>query len=135
MNVPMPVASKVDLKGLIDAIAQTTAEDSMTNPLTAAQWEVLRFSMPGQLARYVVEKGSITVDGVSLTVAAVTDESFSVGLIPTTLDRTVLGRKQVGDPVNLEADVMAKYVERLLAGAASDTGEGVEGMWKGGAAS
>ena len=60
-------------------------------------------------------KGSITVDGVSLTVAAVDDTSFTVSLIPTTLELTTLGRKQVGDPVNLEVDVLAKYVERLLA--------------------
>jgi riboflavin synthase len=63
----------------------------------------------------VVEKGSIAVDGISLTVIAVEDVSFQVGLIPTTLERTTLGRKQVGDPVNLEVDVLAKYVERLLA--------------------
>jgi riboflavin synthase len=72
------------------------------------------FSLPGGLARYVVEKGSITVDGVSLTVTHVTDESFGVGLIPTTLKLTTLGFKGVGDPVNLEVDVVAKYVEKLL---------------------
>jgi riboflavin synthase len=67
------------------------------------------------ILRYCVEKGSITVDGVSLTVASVDDRSFTVSLIPTTLALTTLGRKQVGDPVNLEVDVVAKYVERLLA--------------------
>jgi riboflavin synthase len=82
----------------------------------ADDWEVLRFSLPPDLARYVVEKGSITVDGVSLTVMDVTDHSFSVGLIPTTLKLTVLGAKAVGDPVNLEVDVIAKYVEKLLGG-------------------
>jgi riboflavin synthase len=61
-----------------------------------------------------VEKGSITVDGVSLTVASVTDDAFSVSLIPTTLALTTLGHKRVGDIVNLEVDVIAKYVERLL---------------------
>jgi riboflavin synthase len=80
----------------------------------ADQWEVLRFALPAELARYVVEKGSITVDGVSLTVMAVDDESFSVGLIPTTLKLTVLGAKSAGDPVNLEVDVIAKYVEKML---------------------
>jgi riboflavin synthase len=79
-------------------------------------WEVVRVALPTALSRYVVEKGSITVDGVSLTVMAVTADTFSVGLIPTTLKLTVLGVKQVGDPVNLEVDVMAKYVEKLLAG-------------------
>jgi riboflavin synthase len=78
------------------------------------RWEAVRFSLPGGLARYVVEKGSITVDGVSLTVAAVDDRSFSVSLIPTTLALTTLGHKAVGDLVNLEVDVLAKYVERLL---------------------
>lgn len=82
----------------------------------ADEWEVLRFSLPPELARYVVEKGSITVDGVSLTVMDVTDDSFRVGLIPTTLKLTVLGAKAVGDPVNLEVDVIAKYVEKLLGG-------------------
>ena len=82
-------------------------------------WEVVRVSLPADLARYVVHKGSITVDGVSLTVASVDDRSFTVSLIPTTLALTTLGRKQVGDPVNLEVDVVAKYVERLLAPAPS----------------
>jgi riboflavin synthase len=82
-------------------------------------WEVVRVSLPADLARYVVHKGSITVDGVSLTVASVDDRSFTVSLIPTTLEITTLGRKQVGDLVNLEVDVVAKYVERLLAPAPS----------------
>ena len=78
------------------------------------RWEVVTFTLPGDLARYVVEKGSITVDGVSLTVSAVTDDTFSVSLIPTTLALTTLGARAVGDTVNLEVDVLAKYVERLL---------------------
>jgi riboflavin synthase len=82
-------------------------------------WEVVRLALPAQLARYVVEKGSIAVDGVSLTVSAVSaaDEVepwFEVSLIPTTLRETTLGRRAPGDPVNLEVDVIAKYVERLL---------------------
>jgi len=80
---------------------------------------VVRFTLPAQVARYVVEKGSITVDGVSLTVSALDDRSFSVSLIPTTLGLTTLGHKGVGDPVNLEVDVIAKYVERLLAPSAA----------------
>ncbi|MEV4515960.1 riboflavin synthase [Dactylosporangium sp. NPDC049525] len=79
------------------------------------QWETVTFSLPPQLSRYVVEKGSITVDGISLTVMAVTDDTFSVGLIPTTLKLTTLGAKGVGEQVNLEVDIMAKYVEKLLA--------------------
>jgi riboflavin synthase len=77
-------------------------------------WEIVRFSLPPALARYVVEKGSITVDGISLTVAGVGPDEFSVSLIPTTLRLTTLGTKGVGDPVNLEVDVVAKYVEKLL---------------------
>ncbi len=69
-----------------------------------------------ELARYLVEKGSITVDGVSLTVAALTGDGFEVALIPHTLEVTTLGRLATGDRVNLEVDVLAKYVERLLAG-------------------
>ena len=70
--------------------------------------------VPGDLGRYVVEKGSITVDGVSLTVVEADRDWFSVSLIPTTLELTTLGTKGVGDPVNLEVDVVAKYVERML---------------------
>jgi riboflavin synthase len=78
------------------------------------QWDVVEISIPPALARYVVETGSIAVDGVSLTIAAVGDESFTVSLIPTTLKRTTLGEKAIGAAVNLEVDVMAKYAERLL---------------------
>ena len=77
-------------------------------------WEVVRIALPAELARYVVEKGSITVDGISLTVSAVGADYFEVSLIPTTLELTTLGRAAVGTPVNLEVDVIAKYVERLL---------------------
>jgi riboflavin synthase len=78
------------------------------------QWEVVTVSLPAGLGRYVVEKGSITVDGVSLTVSAVSDHDFAVSLIPTTLKLSTLGSKDVGDPVNLEVDVIAKYVEKLV---------------------
>ncbi|MEU9285177.1 riboflavin synthase [Streptomyces sp. NPDC048275] len=77
-------------------------------------WEIVKVSLPADLSRYVVEKGSITVDGISLTVVDAGPDYFTVSLIPTTLDLTTLGRKQPGDPVNLEVDVIAKYVERLL---------------------
>ena len=77
-------------------------------------WDLVRFSMPVDLARYVAEKGSIAVDGVSLTVTGVGPDWFEVGLIPETLRATTLGRKQPGDPVNLEVDVLAKYVARLV---------------------
>ena len=74
----------------------------------------LAVRMPRELLRYVVEKGSITVDGVSLTVVDVLDDGFTVAIIPHTMDVTTLGRRQPGDPVNLEVDVTVKYVERLL---------------------
>ena len=79
-------------------------------------WDTVRFAVPPGLARYLVEKGSVTVDGVSLTVVEAGPDWFTVGLIPTTLDRTTLGRKQVGAGVNLEVDVIAKYVEKLVGG-------------------
>jgi riboflavin synthase len=77
-------------------------------------WELVRISLPSDLTRYVVEKGSITVDGISLTVVDAGPDFFTVSLIPTTLALTTLGFKQSGDPVNLEVDVIAKYVERML---------------------
>ena len=79
-------------------------------------WEVVRIGLPAGLARYVVHKGSITVNGVSLTVSAIGDEWFEVSLIPETLKRTTLGIKQPGAEVNLEVDVIAKYTEKLLGG-------------------
>ena len=75
----------------------------------------LRVRCDRDLLRYVVEKGSITVDGISLTIAAVHDDGFGVAVIPHTMEVTTLGHKGAGDPVNLEVDVTAKYVERLLA--------------------
>jgi riboflavin synthase len=77
-------------------------------------WEVVRFELPAELARLVAEKGAIAVDGVSLTVTAVGPDWFEVGLIPETLRATTLGTRAPGEPVNLEVDVLAKYVARLL---------------------
>ncbi|EHY87038.1 riboflavin synthase [Saccharomonospora azurea] len=88
------------------------------------------FAYPPELSRYVVEKGSIAVDGISLTVAEVTRDEFAIALIPTTLAATTLGRNEPGDAVNLEVDVLAKYVEKLAAvhlpSAAVDNGGGEE---------
>jgi riboflavin synthase len=78
------------------------------------RWDDVRIALPPDLNRYVVEKGSICVDGISLTVVSVDDESFAVSLIPTTLELTTLGHKDVGALVNLEVDVIAKYVEKLV---------------------
>ena len=98
--------------------------------IPSEHWELVRISLPAGLARYLVDKGSITVDGISLTVVAVTDPdrpaddaSFTVSLIPETLARTTLGIRQVGDRVNLEVDVIAKYVERLLGARAATPAE------------
>jgi riboflavin synthase len=77
--------------------------------------QVVEIAAPADILRYVVEKGSIAVDGISLTVASVTDDAFTVSLIPETLERTNLGAAVPGQPVNLEVDVLAKYVERLVA--------------------
>ncbi|HEY0538323.1 MAG TPA: riboflavin synthase [Actinoallomurus sp.] len=78
------------------------------------RWEVVTIGLPAELARYVVDKGSITVDGISLTVVEARDDAFTVALIPTTLELTTLGHKRPGDVVNLEVDIVAKYVERLI---------------------
>ena len=96
------------VQGHVDGTAQ------ILERVPGDRWELVRLSLPATLARYVVEKGSITVDGVSLTVASIDDTSFTVSLIPTTLDLTTLGHKGIGDLVNLEVDVLAKYVERLM---------------------
>lgn len=77
-------------------------------------WEVVEISLPDHLSRYLVDKGSITVDGISLTVVEAKPASFTISLIPETLARTTLGFRAVGDRVNLEADVLAKHVEKLL---------------------
>jgi riboflavin synthase len=114
-SVNLERAARVDarigghiVQGHVDGVA-TVRDITPTE-----HWTVVAFELPEALARYVVEKGSIAVDGVSLTVAAVDDESFSVSLIPTTLEHTTLGGLRPGDRVNLEVDVLAKYVERLL---------------------
>ncbi|OLT03042.1 riboflavin synthase subunit alpha [Pseudonocardia sp. CNS-004] len=98
------------VQGHVDGVA------TLLSRTPGERTDELRFSLASDLARYVVEKGSITVDGVSLTVAAVTSDTFTVALIPTTLSHTTLGIRQPGDTVNLEVDVVAKYVERLTAG-------------------
>jgi riboflavin synthase len=87
----------------------------------AEHWDQVRISLPAGISRYVVHKGSIAVDGISLTVSALgppgdTDTWFEVCLIPETLKRTTMGARQPGEVVNLEVDVIAKYVERLLSG-------------------
>jgi riboflavin synthase len=94
----------------------------ITGRAQSEHWEIVTISLPAELSRYVVEKGSITVDGISLTVVEAGIAFFTVSLIPTTLALTTMGSKRQGDPVNLEVDVLAKYVERLL-GAGTDRSE------------
>lgn len=96
------VQGHVDDVGLI--VSRTPSE----------HWEVVQIAMPPELGKYLVDKGSITVDGVSLTVVAAGESTFTVSLIPETLTRTTLGFRQPGDRVNLEVDVIAKHVEKLV---------------------
>ena len=96
------------VQGHVDGVGEIRSREP------AEQWEIVTVSLPPGMSRYVVEKGSIAVDGVSLTVTRVDEASFSVSLIPTTLKLTTLGAKGVGEPVNLEVDVIAKYVEKLV---------------------
>jgi riboflavin synthase len=113
VNLERAVAAGARLGGHI-VQGHVDGVGSLLERTPSAHWDVLRFSLPGELARYLVEKGSITVSGVSLTVVEVTDDDFSVSLIPTTLADTILGTLVPGDRVNLEVDIVAKYVERLL---------------------
>lgn len=96
------------VQGHVDGVGTVLARDP------GERWDTVRIGLDRGLARFVAEKGAITVSGVSLTVTAVGDDWFEVGLIPTTLAETTLGELAVGAPVNLEVDVLAKYVARLL---------------------
>jgi riboflavin synthase len=96
------------VQGHVDAVGHVVRRDP------GDHWEVVAFSMPADLAPYLVDKGSITVDGVSLTVVEAGDAGFTVSLIPETLRRTTLGFRAPGDAVNLEVDVIGKYVARQL---------------------
>lgn len=98
------------VQGHVDGVAEVVSRTA------SEHWEVVRFTLPQQLNRYVVEKGSIAVNGTSLTVSAVSEGYFEVSLIPTTLNETTAGALQPGDPVNLEVDVVAKYVEKMVQG-------------------
>jgi len=113
VNLERPVTLEARLGGhLVQGHVDGTG--TILERVPSEHWEIVRVSLPDDLGRYVVEKGSITVDGVSLTVVEAARDSFTVSLIPTTLGLTTLGSKSVGDPVNLEVDVVAKYVERML---------------------
>ncbi|HLT09879.1 MAG TPA: riboflavin synthase [Micromonosporaceae bacterium] len=96
------------VQGHVDGVGQIAVREP------GERWHDVRITLPPGLGRYVVEKGSICIDGVSLTVVAVDGDSLMVSLIPTTLELTTLGRKEPGALVNVEVDVMAKYVEKLI---------------------
>ncbi len=108
---PVTLATRLGghmVQGHVDGVAEIVARDHSEN------WDVVTIKPPVELLKYIVEKGSITVDGTSLTVASVDDAQFTVSLILETLANTTLGIRQIGDEVNLEVDVMAKYVEKLM---------------------
>lgn len=96
------------VQGHVDGVGRISSIEIQEN------WTLVAIAIPPDLSRYLVEKGSITVDGVSLTVVAVTADEFTVSLIPTTLSETTMGSKVVGDFVNLEVDIIAKYVEKMM---------------------
>ncbi len=115
----VPAGGRLDghiVQGHVDGVGRIAARRP------GPRWDEVDVELPETLARYVAEKGSIAVSGVSLTVTHVTDDGFGIALIPTTLEVTTLGRLGVGDRVNLEVDVIAKYVERLLAGGPREGG-------------
>ncbi|HLG00412.1 MAG TPA: riboflavin synthase [Acidimicrobiia bacterium] len=115
VNLERPMAATGRLDGhLVQGHVDATGVISRKAPGPDGSFE-LDVSAPAAVTRYLVEKGSVAVDGVSLTVAAVTREGFRVAVIPHTAQVTTLGSKGEGDPVNLEVDVIAKYVERLVA--------------------
>ena len=129
VNLERALAANARLGGhIVQGHVDGTATVAGLEP--SEHWTAVRFTTPRAadggvgLARYIVEKGSIAVDGVSLTVTGVDDDGFSVGLIPTTLAETTLGSREVGATVNLEVDVLAKYVERLLHAGATAGAEG-----------
>jgi riboflavin synthase len=96
------------VQGHVDGVGEIVSREPSEN------WEWLRVRIPAELMKYVVLKGSITIDGVSLTVNEVGEDFIGLSLIPETLEKTTLGSKAIGARVNIEADVMAKHIERLL---------------------
>jgi riboflavin synthase len=96
------------VQGHVDGVAEIISREPSAN------WEVVKVKIPAELSKYVVHKGSITFDGVSLTVNDITDDTVSLSLIPETLRLTTLGSKKVGDKLNVEADILAKHIEKLI---------------------
>ena len=96
------------VQGHVDGVAEIISREPSAN------WEVVKVRIPSELAKYVVHKGSITFDGVSLTVNDISGDVVSLSLIPETLRLTTLGTKQIGDKLNVEADILAKHIEKLI---------------------
>jgi riboflavin synthase len=96
------------VQGHVDGVAEIISREPSAN------WEIVKVKIPAELSKYVVHKGSITFDGVSLTVNDISDNTVSLSLIPETLRLTTLGTKQVGDKLNVEADILAKHIEKLI---------------------
>lgn len=108
---PVTLATRLGghiVQGHVDGVGRIISREHSQN------WDVVTIEPPQHLLKYIVHKGSITVDGTSLTISAVTDTTFSVSLIPVTLANTTLGVRAIGDSVNLEVDMLAKYVEKLV---------------------
>jgi riboflavin synthase len=113
VNLEMPLKMADPLGGhLIAGHVDGTGEIIEVAPRGNSLW--YHFRIPPEIAHYLIEKGSVAVDGISLTVAGVHDQEFSVSVIPHTAQATTLGKKKAGDPVNLEVDQIAKYVEKFL---------------------
>ena len=113
---PVTLATRLGghiVQGHVDGVGTVVSREH------AEHWDIVTIEVSPNLLKYIVEKGSITIDGTSLTVSARTDKTISVSLIPATLEKTTLGIRQVGDRVNLEVDVLAKYVESLVQGMSS----------------
>jgi riboflavin synthase len=96
------------VQGHVDGVAEIISREPSSN------WEVVKVKIPTELAKYVVHKGSITFDGVSLTVNDINDDVVSLSLIPETLRLTTLGKKTKGEKLNVEADILAKHIEKLI---------------------
>ncbi len=96
------------VQGHVDGVAEIISREPSAN------WEVVKVKIPAELSKYVVHKGSITFDGVSLTVNDISNNTVSLSLIPETLRLTTLGTKKVGDKLNVEADILAKHIEKLI---------------------
>jgi riboflavin synthase len=96
------------VQGHVDGVAEIISREPSAN------WEVVKVKIPAELSKYVVHKGSITFDGVSLTVNEISNNTVSLSLIPETLRLTTLGTKKVGDKLNVEADILAKHIEKLI---------------------